>query len=269
MSVPDCSICAANEWREVCTETCLAMEACATASFNFRPNLSSNKWCRRSAPVRGSMDSVFDGETQCQAHDCPTLGNLASSACGIKTPAWPEARSAAHTDDLLVQKEQSIQRLAMGGRRNSPIVDQHGEEGLDLRIPHILGVAHGAVAAMPTDEKASPIQVGFFSLKAIVQVTNALTKLVQQPNRAKNGSGDFVRFNTPVHKYNILLQVYENKRFFDEQRNTLSDWLPCYPAKLPDTLKLCLIGAPRSGGSWVAPLADAGVLPPRCRSTTP
>jgi len=141
-------------------------------------------------------------------------------------------------DDLLVQKEQGIQRLAMGGRRNLPFVGQHGEEGLDLRFPHILGVAHGAVAAMPTDEKASPIQVGFFGLKAIVQVTNALTKLVQQPNRAQHGSGDFVRFNIPVHKYSILLQVYENKRFFDEQRNTLSDWLPCYPAKLPDTSKL-------------------------------
>ena len=81
-----------------------------------------------------------------------------------------------------------------------PFIGQHGEEGLDLSFPHILGVAHGAVAAMPTDEKPRPIEVSFFGLKAIVQVANALSKLVKQPNRAQNGSGDFVRFNISVHK---------------------------------------------------------------------
>lgn len=87
---------------------------------------------------------------------------------------------------------------------------------------------------MPTDEKPCPIQVSFLSLKAIVQVANALAKLVKQPKTAQNGSSDFVRFNLTVHKNSILLQGYENKRFFDEQRITLSDWLPCYPAKLRD-----------------------------------
>ncbi len=58
---------------------------------------------------------------------------------------------------------------------------------------------------MPTDEKPCPIQASFLSLKAIVQVSNALAKLVEQPNRAQNGSGDFVRFNIPVHKNGILL----------------------------------------------------------------
>ena len=73
-----------------------------------------------------------------------------------------------------------------------------------------------------------------FRLKAIVQIANALAKLVKQPNSAQNGSSDFVRFNIPVHKNSILLQDYENNRFFDEERITLSDWLPCYPAKLRD-----------------------------------
>ena len=86
-----------------------------------------------------------------------------------------------------------------------PFIGQHSEEGLDFKLTHILGVAHGAVAAMPTDEKTRPIEIGFFGLKAIVQVTNALSKLVQQPNRAQNGSGDFVRFSIPVHKNSILL----------------------------------------------------------------
>ena len=93
----------------------------------------------------------------------------------------------------------------MGGRWNLPSIGQHRDEGLDLRFTHILGVAHGAVVSMPTDEKPCPIQVGFFRLKAIVQVSNALAKLVKQPNRAQNGSGDFVRFNVPAHKSGIFL----------------------------------------------------------------
>ena len=82
-----------------------------------------------------------------------------------------------------------------------------GQKAVHRECQHsdILGVAHGAATAMPTDEKPCLIQVRFLSLKAIVQVTNALAKLVKQPNRAQNGSGDFVRFNIPVHKNSILL----------------------------------------------------------------
>ena len=66
-------------------------------------------------------------------------------------------------------------------------------------------MAHGAVASVPTGEKPSPIKVSLFSLEAIVQIANALAELVKQPSRAENGSGDFVRFNMPVHKNSILL----------------------------------------------------------------
>lgn len=71
----------------------------------------------------------------------------------------------------------------------------------------ILGVAHGAVAALPTDEEKRQNQAGFFGLKAIVEITNALAKLVKQPNRAQNGSGDFVRFNIPVHKKCVVVSL--------------------------------------------------------------
>ena len=54
---------------------------------------------------------------------------------------------------------------------------------------------------------------------------DALAKLVKQPNPAQKGSGDVVRFNIFTHKN-------------DEQRTTLSDCLPCYPAKLRDRSKL-------------------------------
>jgi hypothetical protein len=54
------------------------------------------------------------------------------------------------------------------------------EKGFNLQLAHILGVAHGAVASVSTDKKASPIEVSFLSLRAIVQVADALTELVKQ-----------------------------------------------------------------------------------------
>jgi hypothetical protein len=63
-----------------------------------------------------------------------------------------------------------------------------------------LGVAHGAAAAMLTDEKPYSVQIGFFGLKATAQITNALAKLVKQPNGAQNVSNEFARFNISAHK---------------------------------------------------------------------
>ena len=40
---PDCSKCVAKLWRRVCTVTCLAISACPTAFFSWRPSRSSNK----------------------------------------------------------------------------------------------------------------------------------------------------------------------------------------------------------------------------------
>lgn len=86
------------------------------------------------------------------------------------------------SDDLLVEKQQGVQRLTMGGGRDLPFIGQHREEGFNLRLSHVLGMAHGTVASMPTDEKPSPIKVGLLSLETIVKVSNSLTELVKQPH---------------------------------------------------------------------------------------
>lgn len=93
----------------------------------------------------------------------------------------------------------------MGSWRDLHLIGQHRAEGFNLPLAYILGVAHGVVASVPTDEKPSPVKVNLFSLVAIVQIANAFTELVKQPSRALNGSSDFVRSNMPVHKNSILL----------------------------------------------------------------
>ena len=45
---------------------------------------------------------------------------------------------------------------------------------------HLARLGHLAVAAMPTDVKPDPVEVGFFSTQAIVKVTNSLPNLVKQ-----------------------------------------------------------------------------------------
>jgi len=47
----------------------------------------------------------------------------------------------------------------------------------DLTLPHVPRMPH----LVKTDELFDPINVCFFGAKAIVQVTNLLTQLVQQP----------------------------------------------------------------------------------------
>jgi hypothetical protein len=59
---------------------------------------------------------------------------------------------------------------------------------------------------VPANEKARPVKVNLFGLKAIVKIPNALADLVQQANRLQSGCGDFLVFVIPVHSYSILRQ---------------------------------------------------------------
>jgi hypothetical protein len=53
---------------------------------------------------------------------------------------------------------------------------------------------------MPTHEKQSSEQIGFFGLKALAQEADALAKLGTQPNGAQKVSNEHARFNMPAHK---------------------------------------------------------------------
>ncbi len=80
----------------MCTETGLQMPVCETARLIARCKRSSNKWCRRSTPLRGSMDSVGEGNTQNHPHDRPTCGYFISKAYGVSTPPRWALRSTSH-----------------------------------------------------------------------------------------------------------------------------------------------------------------------------
>ena len=79
-----------------CTDTGLQIPACTTARLIAHCKRSSNKWCLRSTPLRGSIDSVGEGNTQNQAHDRPTCGYFISNAWGVSTPPRWALRSASH-----------------------------------------------------------------------------------------------------------------------------------------------------------------------------
>jgi hypothetical protein len=53
---------------------------------------------------------------------------------------------------------------------------------------------------MPTHEKPSSEQMGFFELKALAQEADALAKLGTQPSGAQKVSNEFARFNMPAYK---------------------------------------------------------------------
>ena len=111
----------------------------------------------------------------------------------------------------------------MGRRRHLAFVGQHAQEGLHLRLPHVARVAHAAVAAVPADEESRPIDVGFFGLKAIVQITDAFAQLVKQPGCMQWRDGDFAGFNIPGHPGKFLQEVLVGKREIDQSDDTLSD----------------------------------------------
>lgn len=115
---------------------------------------------------------------------------------------------------LFVQKQQRVERLPVGRGGYLPIVGEHGEKCLDLRPAHVAGMPHPAFAATPTDEKARPVEVSFFSLQAIVKISNPFAQLVQQADGMESRGGDFVRFNIPVRLYSILAQYYVSKQLF-------------------------------------------------------
>jgi len=62
---------------------------------------------------------------------------------------------------------------------------------LHLWHAHVTRMPHTSGAAMPTNEKAYPVQVGLLGTEAIVPVTNTLPDLVQQSCGAQNRCAGF------------------------------------------------------------------------------
>lgn len=85
----------------------------------------------------------------------------------------------------------------MRGRRNLSLIGQHVQERLRLCGAHVAWMPHDPATSMPAGEKAHPIEVGLLRLEAIVQIPDALPKLVQEPDRGKRRRAGFHACFTP------------------------------------------------------------------------
>lgn len=82
-----------------------------------------------------------------------------------------------NAEDLLVQKQQCAQGLTMGSHRDLALHRQIGQVGLNLHLTHLTRMP----LAMKIDEILDPVNIRFLSAQAIVQVTDLLPQLIQQP----------------------------------------------------------------------------------------
>ena len=90
------------------------------------------------------------------------------------------------------------ERLVVGGRRNLPFICYHIQKILDLCRTHVARMAYQPTTPMPADKKAHPVQVGFFRLEAVVEIPEALPKLVQEPGGCERGRAGFHGCFIPV-----------------------------------------------------------------------
>ena len=81
---------------------------------------------------------------------------------------------------------------------------------------------------MPANKHPDPIHVCIFGIYAVVQVSDALAKLVEQPRRAQRRHVTFGLFVIPVHTYSILVQEVEHMQLFGVIHSMLYDTVSCY-----------------------------------------
>jgi hypothetical protein len=90
-----------------------------------------------------------------------------------------------------LRKLNGAECLVVGGRRNLPFICFHVEKSLDLCRSHVAQMAHHPTTPMPADKKAHPVRVGFFRLQAVVEMPEALSKLVEEPGGCERRRAGF------------------------------------------------------------------------------
>lgn len=93
---------------------------------------------------------------------------------------WP--RQVIHpwhfnAQHFLIQKEQRTQSLPVGRNGHLALCDQVRQERFNFGLPHVTWM----LQAVKPDEIFDPIHISLFGSEAIVQITNLLTQLIQQP----------------------------------------------------------------------------------------
>ena len=83
------------------------------------------------------------------------------------------------TQDLVVEEQQGAKSLLVRGRGDLTRVGQPGKKRLDLLRPELARVAQ----FVKSDEQANPVDIDVFGPRAVLQISNALSDLVEQPHR--------------------------------------------------------------------------------------
>jgi hypothetical protein len=78
--------------------------------------------------------------------------------------------------DVLIEKQQSAERLVLCGGRNLAVNGQVGEEGCDVGSAHLCGVA----LAVKQHEALGPINVGLFGAEGVMWRLQGFPHLVEQ-----------------------------------------------------------------------------------------
>ena len=78
-------------------------------------------------------------------------------------------------EHFAVEEEQGAEGLILGGGGDVPLDGQVGQEGLDLRGAHLLGVA----LVVEEDEAFDPVDVGLFGADGVVLEADGLTNLIE------------------------------------------------------------------------------------------
>ncbi|WP_233993934.1 hypothetical protein, partial [Salinibacter altiplanensis] len=71
------------------------MSAVSAAVLTARCTAESDRWWRRTAPLRGSSDSCGEGKTYCHRHSVAAFGDFSAIAPGRCTPLTPSAQSVS------------------------------------------------------------------------------------------------------------------------------------------------------------------------------
>ena len=86
---------------------------------------------------------------------------------------------------LVVEEQQGRQRLAVRGRGHLALGGQPTEKGLDLGPGHVGRVPQ----LVEADEGPHPVHIGILGARAVVQVADAFTELIQHLGRLQGRQG--------------------------------------------------------------------------------
>ena len=88
-------------------------------------------------------------------------------------------------------KKNGAQGLVVGGCKSFALGRKHGQKSLHSRCPDVARMLHLPIPPMPTNEKPDPVLISLLGAEAIVQIANALARLIHQASGFQRGRARF------------------------------------------------------------------------------